>query len=88
LTSRIAHRGIHRDCPWGAIGAIFLEWEWLVGRSDKTKGRREGRQSQQGPGPDVVLGYERMAVRPVEAGLAGRDDEDPVVNKTYDPTIC
>ena len=36
----------------------------------------------------MVLGYERMAVRPVEAGLAGRDGEDLVVKKTYDPTIC
>ena len=63
-------------------------WEWRVGWSAKTTGRREGRQSQQGPGPDVVLGYERMAVRPVEAGLAGRDDEDPVAYKTYYPTIC
>ena len=86
--SRIAHRGIHRDCPWEVTRAIFLEWGWLVGRSDKIKGRREGRQSQQEPGPDVVRGYEWLAVRPVEAGLTERDDEDLVVNKTYDPTIC
>jgi hypothetical protein len=36
----------------------------------------------------VVRGYEWLAVRPVEAGLTEKDDEDLVVNKTYDPTIC